>query len=84
MSVFSHSVSKLYTICIFWFPYSVRNGSKKILNWFSIGSTDWGTGSASFSGFCKGGSSDFSLIETRDLCESNPFAPYKCRAMFRV
>ena len=25
VSVLSHSMSELYTVCIFWFPYSVRN-----------------------------------------------------------
>ena len=29
VSVLSHSVSKLYTVCIFWFPYSLRNVLKK-------------------------------------------------------
>ena len=31
-SVLSHSVSELYTVCIFWFPYSVRNVLKNFQN----------------------------------------------------
>ena len=30
--VLSHSMSELHTICIFWFPYSVRNVLKKFQN----------------------------------------------------
>ena len=32
VSILSHSVSELYTICIFWFPYSVRNVLKNFQN----------------------------------------------------
>ena len=32
VSVLSHSVSKLYIVYIFWFPYSVRNVLKKFQN----------------------------------------------------
>ena len=32
VSVISHSVSELYTVCIFWFPYSVRNVLKNFQN----------------------------------------------------
>ena len=47
MSVLSHSVSELYTVYIFWFPYSVRNVYKnfrivlnridQLGNWISVG-----------------------------------------------
>ena len=53
VSVLSHSMSELYTVCIFWFPYSVRNVLKIFIiflnridllgNWIS-----------QFFGFCKG------------------------------
>ena len=32
VSVLSHSVSELYTVCIFWFPYSIRNVLKTFQN----------------------------------------------------
>ena len=32
VSVLSHSVSELYTVCIFWFPYSVWNVLKNFQN----------------------------------------------------
>ena len=32
VSVLSHSVSELYTVCFFWFPYYVRNVLKKFQN----------------------------------------------------
>ena len=51
--ILSPSVSKLYIVCIFWFPYSVRNVMNFFLEFFSIGSTGWGTRSASFSGFVR-------------------------------
>ena len=32
VSVLSHSVLELYTVCFFWFPYSVRNVLKNFQN----------------------------------------------------
>ena len=32
VSVLSHLVLELYTVCIFWFPYSVRNVMKNFQN----------------------------------------------------
>ena len=82
MSVLSHSVSELYTVYIFWFPYSVRNVLK---NFHNCSQPDRPVGELDqlvFRVFY--GASDFSLIEARDLCESGPFALDQCRAMFRV
>ena len=82
MSVLSHSVSKLYTVYLFLFPYSVRNILKNFQNCSqpdrSVGELDQPV----FSGFVR--VIRFSLIEARDLFESGPFAPHRCRAMFRV
>ena len=32
VSILNHSVSELYTVCFFWFPYSVRNVLKNFQN----------------------------------------------------
>ena len=32
VSVLSHSVLELYTVCFFWFPYSLRNVLKNFQN----------------------------------------------------
>ena len=53
VSVLSHSVSELYTICIFFVSLLCKECSKKFSELFSTGSTGWGTGSASFSGFVR-------------------------------
>ena len=55
VSVLSHSVSELYTVCFFFFLVSLlcKEFSEKFLELFSIGSIGWGTGSASFSGFVR-------------------------------
>ena len=56
MSVLSHLVSELYTVCFFffWFPYSVRNVLKKFQNCSQpnrpVGELDQPV----FFGFCKG------------------------------
>ena len=36
MSVLSHSVSELYTVYLFWFPYSVRNVLKNVQNFSQL------------------------------------------------
>ena len=52
-SVLSHSVLELYTVFIFWFPYSVRNVLKNFQNFSQldqlVGELD-----QQFFGFCKG------------------------------
>ena len=74
---------ELYTNFFFFLGSLLcKECSENFLEYFSIGLTYRGTGSASLSGFV--GLCDFSLIEGSDLCESNPFAPDQCKATFRV
>ena len=53
MLVLSHSVSELYIVCIFWFPYSVRNVLKNFQN---LSQPDRPVGELDqlVFGFCKG------------------------------
>ena len=53
VSVLSHSVSELYTVCLFFVSLLCKECSEKFLELFSTGSTGWGTGSASFSSFVR-------------------------------
>ena len=82
MLVLSHSVSELYTVCIFWFPYSVRNVRKKFQNCSQSNPPVGELDQPVFRVFY--GSSDFSLIEACDLFEFDPFAPDQCRDIFMV
>ena len=53
VSVLSHSVSEFYTVFLFLVSLLCKECSKKNSELFSTGSTSWGTGSASFSGFVR-------------------------------
>ena len=53
VSVLSHSVSKLYTVYIFWFPRSVRNVLKNFQNCSQL-DRPVGNWISQFFGFCKG------------------------------
>ena len=53
VSVLSHSMSELYTVCIFLVSLLCKECSEKFSELFLIGLTGWGTGSASFSGFVR-------------------------------
>ena len=53
VSVLSHSLSELYTICIFLVSLLYKECSEKFSELFSIGSIGWRTGSAKLSGFVR-------------------------------